>query len=75
MDLTDLTIDVTGEIVALQKQYKIKLIEAVCYYCEKHDIEIELVASFIKKNANLKALIEEEAENLNFLDKKSRLPM
>lgn len=48
---------------------------AIVYYCEKNDIEIESIAKYIKKNVVLKAKIQQEAEDLNFLQKTSRLPI
>lgn len=50
-------------------------LDAILHYCEKHDIEIESIARYIKKNVVLKAKIQEEAEELNYLQKTSRLPI
>jgi hypothetical protein len=50
-------------------------IDAVIYFCEKHEIDVETAASLIKGNSNLKASIRIEAENLNYLPKTSRLPI
>lgn len=49
--------------------------DAVLHYCEKNDVEIESVAKYIKKNVVLKAKLQEEAEELNYLQKISRLPI
>jgi hypothetical protein len=38
-------------------------------------VEIEYVASFIKKDPVFKSKIEAEAENLNILKKTARLPI
>ena len=49
--------------------------DAVLHYCEKNEVEIESVAKYIKKNVVLKAKLQEEAEELNYLQKTSRLPI
>ena len=49
--------------------------DAILHYCERNDIEIEAVAQYIRKNLVLKAKIQEEAEELNFLQKTARLPI
>lgn len=50
-------------------------LDAILHYCEKHDIEIESIARYIKKNVVLKARLQEEAEELNYLQKTARLPI
>jgi hypothetical protein len=48
-------------------------IDAVVYWCEENDFEIENVAAAIKTNDVLMSKIQIEAENLNFLKKTARL--
>ena len=50
-------------------------LDAILHYCDKHDIEIESIARYIKKNVVLKARLQEEAEELNYLQKTARLPI
>jgi len=50
-------------------------LDAILHYCDKHEIEIESIAKYIKKNVVLKAKLQEEAEELNYLQKTSRLPI
>ncbi len=47
--------------------------DAVVYYCEENDIEIETVGKFISKV--LKEKIESEARDLNYLPKVGKLPV
>lgn len=54
---------------------KIEYIDAVVDWCEKNKIEIEYVASFIKKDPVFKSKLQEEAENLNILKRGARLPL
>ena len=50
-------------------------IEAITNWAEKREIEMENVASFIKKNQLLKNKIQSEAEQLKLLKKTIRLPL
>jgi phage terminase small subunit len=45
------------------------------WYCEKYNIEIEAVASLIKKSEVIKAKLEAECEDQNMIQKKPRLPL
>jgi hypothetical protein len=56
-------------------KYSISYMDAVIYYCEENNIEIEVFAKAIKSNDMMKAKIQIEAENLNFLPKSSTLPI
>ncbi len=47
--------------------------EAVVFYCEENNIEIETVGKFISKT--LKEKIECEARDLNYLPKVGKLPI
>jgi len=64
-----------SEIEELVWKHDIEYMDAVVMYCEKNNIEIEVAASLIKLNANIKCKIQSEAEGLNFLPKISRLPI
>ena len=48
--------------------------EAVIEVCTKRGIEIEVAASIIKMNPTIKALVQKDAEDLNYLPKTKRLP-
>lgn len=50
-------------------------LEAIMCYCEKHNIEIEAVASLIKKSESIKTKLEAECEDQNIIQKKPRLPV
>jgi hypothetical protein len=62
-------------VEAIVESHNLEYIEAVCFYCEKHGIEIETAASMITSNPKIKSLIQEEGEQLNFLTKSARLPV
>lgn len=50
-------------------------LEAVMWYCEKNNVEIEAVASLIRKSEVIKAKLEAECEDQNMIQKKPRLPV
>jgi hypothetical protein len=63
------------EIEELRRSKNMEYIDAVVHWCEKNKIEIEYVASYIKKDQTMKLKIQEEAENLNYMKKTARLPI
>jgi len=67
--------DFTREIEFLVRNKNIEFFEAVLYYCEVNNIEVEVAASLVKQNGALKAKIQYEAENLNLVKKTARLPI
>jgi hypothetical protein len=46
-------------------------IDAIVHYAETHDLEVEYLAQLASKNPQLKSKIQREAENLNFIKKKT----
>ncbi len=67
--------DISRKIEEKAKSYSISYIEAAIDYCEKNNLEVEFIGELILQNPNLKAKIQDEAENLNFLKKTDRLPI
>lgn len=65
--------EINLEIEEMVKKYNISYLDAVIHFCEEKNIEIESIGSIIKKNQKIFSSIQEEAENLNFLPKTSRL--
>lgn len=63
------------EIDELVKSSKIDYIDAVIFYCEKNGIEIETAASLIKSSSKIKAKIQNEAEEMNYLPRSAKLPI
>ena len=54
-------------------KHKISYMDAVIYYCEKNNVEIEVLAKIIKSNDMLRSKIQLEAESLNYLPKSNTL--
>jgi len=63
------------EIENLVRDKNIEYIDAIVHYCEKSGLEIEFLASVIKKDPVMKSKLQFEAENLNFMKKSARLPI
>jgi len=67
--------DFIREIEDFVKESRLDYIDAVLLYCEKNYLEIETVASMIQHSSGIKAKIQEEAENSNYLPKTTKLPI
>lgn len=63
------------DIEVLTKELRVNYIDAVMHYCEANNLEIETIASLIKSNVKMKAKLQEEAEELNYLPKRAKLPI
>jgi len=63
------------EIEKIVKDKKIPYLDAVMYYVECNNVEIETAASYIKSSQTLKAKITIEAEDLNMVKGSARLPI
>jgi hypothetical protein len=57
----------------LVEKKKMEYIDAIVYWCEQNEKEVEYAASLIAKDANILFHIQQEAENLNFIKKTNRL--
>lgn len=62
-----------AKVDKLVQSSNVDYIDAIIHLCEKEGLEIEVVAKIIKSNARIKARVQEDAENLNFLPKRSTL--
>lgn len=63
------------EIEILCRDKNIEYIDAIVFWCEKNNLEIETAAYWIKKDPVMRLKIQVEAENLNILKKGARLPI
>ena len=50
-------------------------LEAIMLYCEQHNIEIEAVASLIKKSEAIRTKLEAECEDQNMIQRQPKLPL
>lgn len=63
------------EIENLCKSKNIEYIDAVIFWCQKNNLEVETAAYWIKKDPAMKSKIKAEAEDLNILKRGARLPI
>lgn len=63
------------EIENLVTRYDLDYMDAVVHYCEKNNIELEAAAGIIRSNLRIKAKLQDEAEELNFLPRRAKLPV
>jgi hypothetical protein len=68
-------VEFTKEIEKLVHMKDMEYIDAVLYFCEEKGLDVETAASLIRNNSKLKASIQIEAENLNYLPKTKQLPL
>ena len=57
----------------VEEKNDLSYMDAVVYYCEKNDIDTGTVSKLLTKN--LKAKIEVEARELNYLPRRGKLPI
>lgn len=50
-------------------------LEAIMWYCEQHNIEIEAVVSLIKKSEAIRTKLEAECEDQNIIQRQPKLPL
>lgn len=67
--------DFAQEIETLIVVKKLTFMEAVLHYCETTGMEVETAGSLIKSSAKMKARIQQDAEDLHFLPRSSKLPI
>lgn len=73
--LQTFNIDICLEIERIVLKTGMSYIDAVIYYSEKNDLDIDTVAALIKGSQKIKGELQIEGENLNFLKKTDRLPI
>ena len=63
------------EIEKIRKNDNVKYMDAVLYFCEKNNLDVEMMARVICDNPLLHSKIQEEAEEMNYIEKTRRLPL
>ena len=64
--------DFTITIAHIKKSKNMTNMDAIQYYCEQNNIELETIGKLVQ--GALKSKVREEAENLHFLPKPTRIP-
>ena len=67
--------DFNKDIEEIVRVSNLNYIEAVIMWCEERNVDVEQAASFVKRSQVIKAKIEVDASDLNFLQKQSKLPI
>lgn len=69
-------LEMIQEIETLVNNTTLDYIDAVVFYCEKNNLEVETMAEIIKHNSAMKSKIQLEAETLKMVKRTSaRLPI
>jgi hypothetical protein len=69
-------INFSQEVRKICQEKSMEYIDAVVYWCERNNVEIEYAAALInKKDSVIMSHIQTEAENLNILKKTAKLPI
>lgn len=53
----------------------VSYIDALVYYAQKHDIEVELLGEMIRRSSILKSKVRDDAEKLNMVEHSQKLPL
>ena len=64
--------DFTIQIEHIKKSKNMTYMDAISYYCEQKNIEPETIGKLVQ--GSLKQKVREEAEDLHFLPKPTRIP-
>lgn len=67
--------EVVIEEVASYVNDEVSYIDALIHYANKHDMEIELVGEIVRRSVILKSRVVEDAEKLNLIEKRPKLPL
>lgn len=66
-----------AEVETLHTKLDLTYMEAIVYWCESRNLDVEMVSHIVKKNRVLKSKIKSEAEDLNYIKRKKggKLPV
>jgi len=53
----------------------VSYIDALVYFSQKHDIEIELLGEIIRRSPIIKSKVRDDAERLNLVEETQKLPI
>jgi Phage late-transcription coactivator len=68
-------IEIGERIEDIVYELDVDYMDACMVYCQRNNLEIEFLGALIKKNPYIKGKIQEEAEDLNFMKKSTRLEL
>ncbi len=54
---------------------EVSYIDALVYYAETHNLEIDLIGEIIRRSPVLKSKVRDDAERLNMVERTTKLPI
>lgn len=54
---------------------EVTYIDALVFYAQKYDIEVELIGEIVKRSQVLKSRVRDDAEKFNLMEKTAQLPV
>jgi len=63
------------EIETLVSEYNVNYLDAILLYVEKNNLEVESVATLVKKHPAIKSKLQKDCEGLRLVEKTARLPI
>jgi len=72
--MADLKIEQIHKEVSKYVCADVSYIDALVYYAQKHDMEIELLGEMIRRSAILKSKVRDDAEKLKMVEVSKKLP-
>lgn len=63
------------QIESIVRDHSLSYMEAVLHWCEERGYEADAGGDMVKKYPSIKSKIEREAQDLNFIKKRARLPL
>jgi hypothetical protein len=73
--MSKFNVDLNKEVERLTRNGDLDIIDAICHYCKENNIDVETVASIIKRDQVLRSKIQIQAESLNILKASAKLPL
>tara|TARA_Y100000389_G_C17471232_1_gene531240 strand:- start:18792 stop:19013 length:222 start_codon:yes stop_codon:yes gene_type:complete len=73
--MTDLTAEKIHKEIVNYINRDVTIIDALVFYAQKYDIEIEVLGEMIKKSPILKSKVRDDAEKLSLVEETVKLPL
>jgi hypothetical protein len=66
-----------SDVEILHKTLSLSYMEAIVYWCDARNLDVESISHIVKKNRVMKSRLKTEAEDLNYIKRKksSKLPI
>lgn len=71
----ELTAENIMEEISSYINEEVTYIDALVFYAQKYDIEVELIGEIVKRSQVLKSRVRDDAEKFNLMEKTAQLPV